>query len=436
MLKKIICLFIIVAGSVTAQFNNYPKPDEGYLTGGIGMVWIDGQPHYRLSFRPELSMANFGVGLDLNLDFDSEGNLRDENFNETSDYLSLIRYVRYGYKNDPVFIKLGALDYYTIGHGTIMYLYNNSPSFDSRKIGLALDLDFGTAGFESVYSSFAESGVFGLRGFVRPLQFTEARSIPVIGGVEIGATYATDFHENAGRVYSPAPADFGSINIIGIDIGFPLLSTPFTGITLYFDYNKIIDFGSGIASGVVTNFNGLGLVNLSAKLERRFNNDKYIPSYFNSLYEIERYQQISDLIFTSKATELNNAVNQSDGFYGELLVDVVGIFQVLGSYQRLDDFPTSGILHLGTEIAPEEAPVVLRANYDKINIKDESDVFKLDDRSFLMFELGYKPVEYLLVSLVYNWTFTPFRNSDDEIIGYEPQKRIEPRISFIYPFQI
>ena len=76
------------------------------------------KPYYRVSFRPEISFADFGVGLDLNLDFDSEGKLRTENFNEASDYLSIIRYVRYGLKNDPVFIKVGALDYYTLGHGS------------------------------------------------------------------------------------------------------------------------------------------------------------------------------------------------------------------------------------------------------------------------------------------------------------------------------
>jgi hypothetical protein len=40
----------------------------------------------------------------------------------------------------------------------------------------------------------------------------------------------------------------------------------------------------------------------------------------------------------------------------------------------------------------------------------------------------------MVVSLVYHWTFTPTRDADDNIIGYEPQKRIEPRIYFVIPF--
>jgi hypothetical protein len=102
----------------------------------------------------------------------------------------------------------------------------------------------------------------------------------------------------------------------------------------------------------------------------------------------------------------------------------------------LDEFPNSGILNLRTEVAPEDAPFVARAGYDKINIQDGDDLFKLDDRSFLFAEVGYKPVEYLLVSIVYNWTFTPVRDNDNNVINYEAQKRIEPRISFIYPFKL
>ncbi|KAB2846771.1 MAG: hypothetical protein F9K45_01175 [Melioribacteraceae bacterium] len=112
---------------------------------------------------------------------------------------------------------------------------------------------------------------------------------------------------------------------------------------------------------------------------------------------------------------------------------MLNTFDILGSYQRLDKDPASGILHISSEVAPEGIPYVVRAGYDKINIKNEKDLFKLDDRSYLYFEFGYKPYEYLLVSMVYNWTFTPVRDADDNILRYEPQKRIEPRVSLIYP---
>ncbi len=214
----------------------------------------------------------------------------------------------------------------------------------------------------------------------------------------------------------------------------PILRTGVLNFDIYFDYNKILGFGSGAATGAIFGFNGLGIVDARAKLERRFNGTDYVPAYFNSFYEIERFQlNKSTGAVSSRVQALTSGVDIGDGWYGELLVSIIGTFDILGSYQRLDDFPQSGMLHLSTEISPDGFPYLARAGYDKVNIRDEKDIFTLDDRSYLFAELGYKPLPYIIVSIVYNWTFTPIRDGDDNIVDYEPQKKIEPRISFVYP---
>jgi len=444
-MKKVI-LFLLLIFSIPsfAQYESFPLPNEGQINGGFGLNYIDGDLFYSFHFRPELSFLNFGVGLDLTLDFDKTGKLRKENFNEFSDYLSIIRYVRYGLKNDPLFIKLGAIDYYTLGHGSVMYRYNNNAGFDNRNNGLVFDVDFGNFGLESIYSRFAEAGVAGVRGFVRPLQFTSASTIPIISNLEVGVTYAGDFNDNAGitdgtynheqRTFA-AVNDEGSINIVGFDLGLPVVSTSMFSLDLYYDFNKIINFGSGSAAGVIMNFGGLGMVTATAKLERRFNGDNYIPSYFNTLYESQRFRidTATGLVY-SKVQQLKAATDNSNGYYGELGVNVLGMFDVVGSYQRLDKDPDSGILFISADVSPEDAPYVARAGYSKTNIKDEKDLFTLDDRSYLFSEIGYKPMPYLLISMLYSWTFSPVRDADDNVISYKTQKRIEPRISFIYPF--
>ncbi|HSD63786.1 MAG TPA: hypothetical protein VLB50_08300, partial [Ignavibacteriaceae bacterium] len=364
MKKTFTILFIILFSFlVKAQLNQYPLPDQGRLEGGLGLNWIDGQLYYTFHFTPEISFANFGVGLDLMMDFDKNGYIRKENFNTFSDYLSVIRYVRYGLKNDPVYAKIGALDYYTMGHGSIMYAYNNSPTIDARKTGLNLDIDFGQFGFESIYSSFSEAGLLGIRGYVRPLQFTSLAEIPIIGNLEVGVSYAGDFNDKAGITagnYDPVTGnlsvtkDEGSVNIIGADIGLPLLRIPMFNLDLYTDYAKILNFGDGVATGIIGEFNSLGLITAHAKLERRFNNKQYIPSYFGPLYEIERFRA-GELGIFSKIQRLELNENADNGIFGELGVNVLGIFDIIGSYQRLDKTPKSGILHMSTEIAPEDA---------------------------------------------------------------------------------
>lgn len=401
---------------------------------------------------PEIALGNFGVGLDLNLDINRNGDIRKEDFNTFSDYLSIIKYVRYGLKNDPVYIKLGALDYYNLGHGSIMYQYNNSPSIDNRKIGLITDIDFGNFGFESIYSTFAEAGVVALRAYVRPLKFGSLADVPIIGNLEVGGTYAADFNKYSGvvfnRVFTTSNAnpvlatyypyfryDKGRIQIVGADIGLPIIKSNMLDFELYSDYAKIINFGSGVATGAKIDLNGLGILSASVKLERRFNQAHYIPSYFNSMYEIQRYQiDSSNGTFSSKATTLENLTNPDNGVFGELDLHFLGVLDVIGSYQRLDKTPNSGELHLVANVSPESLPFVVRAGYDRINIGNEVQIFKVDNNSYLYFEVGYKPVSYLLVSMLYNWTFTPIRDSNNNVINYQPQKRVEPRISFVYPF--
>jgi len=46
---------------------------------------------------------------------------------------------------------------------------------------------------------------------------------------------------------------------------FPLLRVPTVNSTLYYDYAKIVSFGSGEAIGLQTNFTGLGIFNLFTK---------------------------------------------------------------------------------------------------------------------------------------------------------------------------
>ncbi|MCL5031061.1 MAG: hypothetical protein M1480_18810 [Bacteroidetes bacterium] len=452
----LIAFVFLLSLNLFAQYENYPIPGKGNLNGGLGLNWIDGQLYYRFHFMPEISFANFGVGLDLNVDIDKNGNIRKEDFNELSDYLSIIRYVRYGLKHDPVFIKLGALDYYNLGHGSIMYQYNNSPSIDTRKIGLVADIDFGEFGFESIYSTFAEAGVTAVRGYVRPLKFSSLADVPIISNLEVGGTYAADFNKYSGVVFHtvyipslqvpPAPVppipvttseDKGRMQIVGLDLGLPIIRSSMFDLQLYADYAKIINYGSGVATGIMVDVNGLGILNASAKLERRFNNAQYIPSYFNSMYEIERYRvdtSNGSYSYTSKATLLSSITNPDNGYFGELDLHFLGLLDVIGSYQRLDKTPNSGVLHLVANVSPEGMPVVVRGGYDKINIGAESQIFRVDNNSFMYFELGYKPLPYIIVSMLYRWTFTPIRDSNDNIIDYQPQKRIEPRISFEYPF--
>jgi hypothetical protein len=436
----ILFLVVFATGALPTWAQQMPSPsvlqrDRQTIPVGFGATVIDGQLFYLINLGPELSFGKLGIGLDINLRYNPDTKrLRTEDFDEFYDYLRIIRYVRWAHKGDPFYIRLGRLDYSRLGHGFIMYNYRNSSSYDLRKMGLELDVDFDKYGFESVYSDFAGRGVLGARGYVRPLKFTSAADVPVIGGLETGMTFATDIHKDANKIYDTSKLnstdDRGGMSVFGLDLGLPLLSLSMIRSTLYFDYARIIGYGGGAAVGINFDFSGLGLLSASAKYERRFMGEKFLPAYFNALYERDRFVRIDSLRFESKAMALEVAP-KSEGYYGELLVSFLNTINVVGGYQAPVGVSNAGILHMELETGNAIPVALLRAGYDKKNI---GPVFTLDNNSVLYAEIGYKPYPFLLVSTLYEWTWAEDKDANGNVIGYKEQKRIEPKVSLVFTF--
>ncbi len=397
-----------------------------YFTGGFGVTWIDNQPYYLVNLSPEFSFGKIGIGFDVNLRFSPEGKLRSQDFKEPYDYFRTIRYVRYGMKHDPIYARVGILNMVTLGYGIIMQWYTNSPSYEYRKLGTEFAFDFRHIGFEGIYSDFNELSIVGGRAFVRPLKFTSAGDIPIIGDLDIGLSYVTDFNRDAGIVsVTPVIRDTGHIAIYGADIGLPVLNMTWLNSSIYAQAAKIAKFGSGQAVGIDLNVDLLGLVRAGAKLERRFIGAHFIPSYFGPFYELERYQPAPN--FNSKIAQLVTDSVSGAGIYGELRANVIGAIEIVGALQTIDGAPYRNQLHLGARLPRSFPSIYAEAAYDKNRFANFREAFTLP-RSLLSAILGYKPYPFLLVSMLYQWTFT------EENGQLKKQVRVEPRVSFIYTF--
>ncbi|HWP81485.1 MAG TPA: hypothetical protein VNN76_02415 [Bacteroidota bacterium] len=432
-------LLILGVVSLFAQAPTPPSPmqkQKQTIGGGLGVTRVDTSTYLLFNIAPELAFGKLGIGLDINLRYDLENQkLRTEDWDEGYDFLRIIRYVRWGLKRDPLYIRVGVLDYSRLGHGFIVYNYRNSASYDLRRIGFEFDMDFDRFGFETVYSDVAGAGLLGARGYVKPLKFTKLASVPIIGGFELGATYAADLHENANKTWGDGlgrvrlAKDGGALSIMGFDAGLPLLSLSAIQSTLYLDYAKIVDFGNGVAAGIDLNLSGLGILSLGAKYERRWTGDQFIPAYFNALYERERYTP-RDTLFISKAQELRLA-KASEGYYGELTIGILGRFNIVGGYYSPVGVKNQGVLHLEFDPGDVIPGILLNAGYDKRNI---GKLFKLDNNSLAYVQVGYKPYPFMVVSTVYQWTFTEEKNAQGQVVGYKTQRRIEPKVGFIFNF--
>lgn len=444
--RRTLCAAILCAGAVfpAAARAQTPLPSQpasagamqpgrNVLAAGFGYSTIDGQRYILFNASPEFNVGLFGVGLDVNLRYDADsGRLRKEDWNSAEDVLRAMRYVRFGSKEagTPVYVRGGELDRSSLGFGQVMYLYNNSPSYDARKRGAEVGLDLGWAGVEAMYSSFARPEIVGARGFVRPLRAT---AIPILKGLQVGVTGAADMADGASLDF--AGNDLGTPTVYGADIGLPVLENPLARVTLYADMAKIKNGGSGGAVGSQLTLSGLGLARLSARMEHRFLGEHYMPSFFNSFYELERFQGTGA---TGRPVSYYASVLQMDaggsGMYGELAGDVVNVLRLTGSYQRLYSQPNSGWFHADVGTGDKIPMLVVRGTFDKWGVGRETGLFKLDDQTLARMETGYKPNRFMTLSLVTEWTFAPERDANDAIVGYRTQKRVEPKLTFGFTF--
>jgi hypothetical protein len=156
-----------------------------------------------------------------------------------------------------------------------------------------------------------------------------------------------------------------------------------------------------------------------------------MPSYFDAFYERERYQVLDTNRFVSKAQLLKSAPAY-DGYFGEIFISILNTFNVVGGYQSPVGVRNAGTLHMELQTSSALPGILIAGGYDKKNI---GPIFKLDNNSLLYAQVGYKPLPYLVVSTLYQWTWTEVLDAKSgNVIGYEAQKRIEPRVEFVATF--
>ena len=423
-------------GQIAEGGLSYMGSNSNILYGGLGLTTIDSETgsntYFNVHLRPELTFGKLGVGLNINLLFNSQtGELRSEDWDEPVDFLKQIRYVRWGRKFDPLYVKAGILDAARLGHGSIVNYYSNASSWDNRKFGAAFDMDFGMFGFETLTNNFANAELIAGRAYVRPLK--EAVPIPVLRNFTIGGTYSRDFDPDGQN-----ETDDG-VTVYGADAELPVIRNSTFGLYFYYDWSQIYGysyleqqsrtFGTGQFAGVAADVGSiLGLAEFHAKFERRWLGKEFMPAFFDAFYEVQRYQEGG----LRKADMLLDITEERTGWFGEfwgkLLDDRV---RVIGMYSFLDDVDESGQLHFELN-APDLVPMLaMHATYDKIGIETIGDVFTLDYRSIARAGVGYKINPFLIMYLDYIWTFEETYPGSNT---YQPQERFEPKLVLAYKF--
>ena len=172
-----------------------PKPKKPFNLGlGVGSATIDGNIYNQVALRPELSFGKLGIGLDLVVYIDNQGNVREDEWDEASDFIDKLLYIRWGEKSDPFWMRWGSLNNVTLGYGGLLGGYSNMMEFPSvRKVGINTGFGFGNFGTEIFLSNmkdFSRGGtLLGLRG-----TYKLSDAIPV----KFGLNFVTDMNQFSG----------------------------------------------------------------------------------------------------------------------------------------------------------------------------------------------------------------------------------------------
>jgi hypothetical protein len=172
----------------------FPKSDDSPVGFGfsVGAVTIDNKIHTQLSFMPEFSAGKFGMALDLRIFIDENGDIRTDNWDSFNDILEKIYYIRWGYKGDPFYTRVGAINNYRLGYGILMNKYYNTIQYPTIiRTGMTIGIDTGGFLADIMLNDFNELG--RKKGGL----FAGRVGYRFLGDLEIGASVVYDRNQYA-----------------------------------------------------------------------------------------------------------------------------------------------------------------------------------------------------------------------------------------------
>ncbi|MBI4574831.1 MAG: hypothetical protein HY722_01050 [Planctomycetes bacterium] len=438
----ILALALALGAGIATSKGDEPPEEEGAASGssaglGFGLRTLDpdGSGNDRQSFLYfnlpiEFRLGRLGVGLNADLNFDEEGRLRTEDWDERSDYARVVRYLEWGRKRDTVYVRSGELDDAMLGHATVLSHFHSGIDYDSRKVGAQVDVDLGIAGVETITNNVMEPEVAGGRFYVRPFHRS---AMPLISSAGVGATLVGDVDAPETLEFqqgSPRPtvdrdgnlqaATNRDVAVYGVDVEVPVFKNEVMDLVPYADANRMDRFGDGYHTGVydVLKLPGLGS-DLFARLEWGKFGREYLPRYFDAFYEVERFRYPDKASPTTKLQAVPR-VEPTEGWMGELRWARKGVFSLNGDYQDYDDEENGELGVRGELLAVKD--VELSSTYRKRGIEDPTELFSVDENSILTASMAYAVAPRIYAGFLFTrtWRLDPRTGEYESLDVYTP----------------
>ncbi len=345
----------------------------------VGSVTLNGETYSQAIFQPRLSAGKLALGLYLPITYTSslfdpsdwyrpEGNDEwsfgsDQDWNNepaealadvATDIALKVKYLEYGTREDPFFLKVGNLDNFTLGQGLLMENYANDVDFPVvRRIGFNMGMDRRSWGFEAMANDLIDPQLVGGRMYFRPVVEVLPVAIGITGITDRspGDNIAlTDRDGNAITANQKVDETDPAFINVGADISIPVVRREILSLTGYAEAGGMMPYlrndGSdqGVSAGLETDalvnlntgeirnfgwiagFRGNALI-LDYRLEFRSFDGTFRPAFYDSSYDRLRATYAAETIAYLANPDAEEYQQTTMGVFGQAganLFDLVG----------------------------------------------------------------------------------------------------------------
>lgn len=458
LLRVVLLLLAIVLPSVASsqrladlmKYKDDPSLAYNGLAAGFGTTIIDGKPYVLFHVAPQFEYENFGFGFDGNIRIGTDGKFRKKDWDESYDVLRWVNYISYGHPKDSFYVRVGGITRASVGNSTIVSSYSNNSSYDDRRVGLVGAVRLGPIGFEGLTSDIARRGLIVGRPFIHPFQFIPViHKLPVLGNIQLGVTASYDYDTNATKLIPNRPPFVERVpidstrdsviirdwlrtsspfTIYGVDVTLPIVESESADLRVYGDYVKIVNFNHGVILGARTMFK-LGESLLDLRVERSLFKNGFLPNYYNTFYERDRYDTQADTNdYITKATLLDDSTSgDGNGFKLGGFMSLDQIVQGTFTFMHLDNLEGRDWMDVYLNFPEQWYGFTGSISYSRKNIRSLEDAFAIDKRSLVQARVSVPLFAGLYGSVIARYSFD--RDDKGQLLT---QSMYEPKVDFIF----
>lgn len=356
----------------------------------LGVSKIHNSLYGLISPEFDLRIKKFGLGLQLPLRirlYDNSKELFDgalfpdgfsgfrwEDYDEFSEILRVVRYLSYGSKEDNFYLNLSSESAVTIGHGGVVRRYLPNVDVDRGRLAAQFDAYGKYGGVETFVGDLLRpDSLFGVLAFAKPMGnsnelLLQRLSFGLHYTADLNAPYELDPTQDGVKGGGEAPTTPGvkqslAAHVAGVSVETKVLKTQNVDLKPWIDVSWLFAPGSkelgarssgsgGLTLGMLGRFNFAENEHAIRTIaEGRVFGGNYLPGYFDSTYQVQRFNYLTGKAKPNLETKLHDLLNRERdvhfGYYLEFQYAWVRNFAFTAAWEdSTAEGGTNLVLHL------------------------------------------------------------------------------------------